>query len=399
MGRTETTEQKRLQRTCPSCGCLVGQCFGSLQYALYDDCPLSRQVEVVSCQRCALVFYDTASSAGDYAAYYGSFLYYATGDIPGSGGLSEDERRRYRETATILFRHGPSGKHPVLDVGCAKGGLLDTLHDLGCRNVAGIDLLPRNVASVNQRIDGEPARLGSVENIPFPDGTMGAVVVSHVLEHVYSIAEAIAEIRRVLIGGGLLFVEVPNAAHYPTYDEARPWDLLYEHINHFDVGQLASVFCPCGFELLERGTKMMATGCAGGHCLYALFRKTGARTSPASDRTLGPVLRGCLRPNPRTLETIERLASRRTPLYVWGLSSYMLHMLAQSPLSRCQIEGLLDGNAFKQTKTIDGIVVTSPAVLEHGAGPDAVVVPTGPYSQEMVSRLECSDFAGEVVVV
>ena len=399
MGTTGTTERHQVRRACPSCGHRCAQCFGPLHYALYDDCPLSRRVEVVSCERCGLAFYDTASGASEYAAYYESFLYYATGDTPGSGGLSADERRRYRETATILSRYDPSEKHTILDVGCAKGGLLETLRGTGWKEVAGIDLLPQNVRNINERLDGEPARIGSLERIPFGRQTVGAVVVSHVLEHIYQITEAVSELKRVLIDDGLLFVEVPAGTHYPTYDEARAWDLLYEHINHFDIGQLTNIFCSRGFERIESGTKMMATGCAGGHCLYALFRKTGAATPLVPDRALDPVLRNCLRPNPGTLEALDRLAARRTPLYVWGLSSHMLNMLAQSPLSRCRIEGLLDGNAFKQSKTIDGSAVRSPAVLEQRPAPDAVVVPTGPYSGEMVSHLRHIGFTGEAVVV
>jgi Methyltransferase domain len=48
-----------------------------------------------------------------------------------------------------------------------------------------------------------------LEDIPHPDGSFGAVIASHVLEHVPDDRRAMREIRRVLAPGGWAIVQVP----------------------------------------------------------------------------------------------------------------------------------------------------------------------------------------------
>ena len=57
--------------------------------------------------------------------------------------------------------------------------------------------------------DPEPVEIGRLEDLvelPFPDGTAGAVVAAGALEHVFEPSKAVEEMARILAPGGLLVV-------------------------------------------------------------------------------------------------------------------------------------------------------------------------------------------------
>ena len=67
------------------------------------------------------------------------------------------------------------------------------------------------------------ALVADAHQIPFPDESFDAVVAQAVLEHVLDPARVVAEIRRVLKPGGLVYAETPflQAVHAGAYDFTR----------------------------------------------------------------------------------------------------------------------------------------------------------------------------------
>jgi SAM-dependent methyltransferase len=94
---------------------------------------------------------------------------------------------------------------PILDAGCGTG--LNLRH-LPAGSV-GLDINPRNVETVAQRLPLQRCILGDVEAMPFEDDSFGTVVCTEVLEHVPEPRRALAEIHRVLAPGGVLIGSVP----------------------------------------------------------------------------------------------------------------------------------------------------------------------------------------------
>ena len=129
-------------------------------------------------------------------------------DDPGKGGRI---LRRRLADAVALLGDGPGD---VLDVGMGAGRLCAELVERGW-TVMGIDLSPAMVEAARQRLPAIAERLyvGSIDRLPFGDGTFDAVAATGVLEYATDDLDgATRELARVLRPGGRAVVSFPNHA-------------------------------------------------------------------------------------------------------------------------------------------------------------------------------------------
>jgi SAM-dependent methyltransferase len=112
-------------------------------------------------------------------------------------------RNRRRTVKKLLRRY--KAQTPMLDAGCGTGLNLASMP----AGSTGIDLNPRNLDLIRQRLPEQCVVQGDIESMPFDDESFSTVVCTEVLEHVPYPATALAEIRRVLKPGGVLIGSVP----------------------------------------------------------------------------------------------------------------------------------------------------------------------------------------------
>ena len=100
-----------------------------------------------------------------------------------------------------------------LDVGCGQGAYVARMRQLGF-DVSGIDVSPGQILLAARNVGAPGAvRVGSVLEIPAADVSFDFLYVINVLHHLSSVEEqkrAFAELFRVLVPGGLLFVHEIN---------------------------------------------------------------------------------------------------------------------------------------------------------------------------------------------
>jgi 2-polyprenyl-6-hydroxyphenyl methylase/3-demethylubiquinone-9 3-methyltransferase len=117
----------------------------------------------------------------------------------------------------LLHVLGPLEGRRVLDLGCGKGRFARHLERLGA-TVVGLDLSRAMLAKAPEihRVRGTARRL------PFGDTSFDHVVAIETLEHVPMRAEreALAEMARVLVPGGLAVIVDKNAG---SLNAKRPW--------------------------------------------------------------------------------------------------------------------------------------------------------------------------------
>jgi ubiquinone/menaquinone biosynthesis C-methylase UbiE len=96
----------------------------------------------------------------------------------------------------------------MLDVGCAKGYLVQAFRDSGVEGY-GIDIseyaITQASASIRENLSVVDV---ATQDLRFPDGSMDLVTAVGSLDYVRDVSHALSEIRRVLKKDGLLFVTV-----------------------------------------------------------------------------------------------------------------------------------------------------------------------------------------------
>jgi SAM-dependent methyltransferase len=204
---------------------------------------------VYLCGYCRLLFLEPTYE--DLRRYYRE-EYRKSHDYKPGEKLSAEERCSISqplmlEAAHVFKDNVPSGSS-VLEIGCSSGGFLS--HLVGDYDCFGNEWNPEDAAFV--RDVGEiPCEEGYLDEI-YPDQTFGAIAAIQVFEHVTDPVEWLKQVRTRLIGGGYLYMEVPNAndllvSAYDIPEYKRFW-YRQPHVTYWNADVLASILTSMGFE-------------------------------------------------------------------------------------------------------------------------------------------------------
>lgn len=129
-----------------------------------------------------------------------------------AGAYARDEGNAYNalyERPAVLAALGAVAGRRVLDAGCGAGALGVELEARGA-TVAGLDVSPEMAAIARAR--GLEAAVGDLRDpLPFGDGAFDAAVASLVLHYVRDWEPVLAELARVVAGGGPIVL----STHHP----------------------------------------------------------------------------------------------------------------------------------------------------------------------------------------
>lgn len=182
----------------------------------------------------------------------------------------------------LLARHAPGADHPVLDIGCGTGHMLEVLEDRGYK-VVGLDLRPEGLRATKHSRPAASLSLAAATHLPFPDNHFGAVMLLDVLEHTDDTAAA-REAQRVLRPGGYAFVSVPALPFLWSFrDEAAG------HLRRYTKGRLLQVFSEA--ELRVQDVRYFQCLLLPLLVASRLLGRSGPATRDLEDRSL-PILNG-----------------------------------------------------------------------------------------------------------
>ncbi len=116
----------------------------------------------------------------------------------------------------------------MLDVACAFGYGTAALKGLGDAPpwVVGIERDEGHVRHARRCYPWLPLMRADALNLPFVDGSVDAVVMLDIVEHIADPAAVLAEARRVLRPGGCLVVSVPHRGPLTALDPNNVYDAL-----------------------------------------------------------------------------------------------------------------------------------------------------------------------------
>lgn len=116
--------------------------------------------------------------------------------------------QRSQIISLVLKRIGEMNYSAVLNVGCGRGELLESLlMEHPDARTCGIDLSERKILIAAQRL-GESAELtvGDAETLPYPDGSFDLVICGNSIRRCPNPTRAINQFYRVLKAGGILIL-------------------------------------------------------------------------------------------------------------------------------------------------------------------------------------------------
>jgi len=252
-GKDETADAPLATRPrpeCPSCGQRGAPLYGDLSDRAFDTVGSWDYVRC-SASNCDVVWMDPVVTEAEISKAYRTYYTHADAARGTAGGVDPPRLRPFlgvlRDLRMLHLRrlgYGPAPSPPrrllarvvqallatlpgvrdalddtachlrapepgarFLEIGFGSGQQLRRMRALGW-TVTGIDIDPAVVDAARAR--GMDVHLGQLAEQRFADGSFDAVYASHVIEHVHSPFDLLAECSRILKPGGMLVILTPN---------------------------------------------------------------------------------------------------------------------------------------------------------------------------------------------
>jgi 2-polyprenyl-3-methyl-5-hydroxy-6-metoxy-1,4-benzoquinol methylase len=230
-------------------------------------------LQVVLCPKCGLVWNDPRPSAEALAAYYREEY---RQDYKGT--LEPKPRHTLRAARVAVercrqLREELTRGETVLDLGAGGGEVVYVLRQLGFP-ASGIEPNAGYAGFARERLE-VPVISGSWQESSIEPGSLSAVTLFHVMEHLDSPLQAMRLIRGWLRTGGLLWIEVPNVE---AVCQAPSHRFHRAHLYNFNDATLAALGRKAGFDVVRTFTS------TDGGNVTAVLRKT--ETSKATSPSL-----------------------------------------------------------------------------------------------------------------
>jgi SAM-dependent methyltransferase len=359
------------------------------RFLLPQNHPLADGYEVVCCEGCGFVYADSAVKQEDYDRFYASFSKYEDKKTATGGGESPSDAHRLAETAECIADFLPNRGARILDIGCANGGMLQRLKGLGFAKVCGFDL-PAGCVE-NTRSLGIEAHFGSVTQHPPGVGPFDLVILSHVMEHLRDLHQAVRGVERLLDRGGSIYIEVPDAAEYASHVVAPFQDFNTEHINHFSMRSMENLMGLLGFAGRKQGQKVFdSTPGMTYPAHYGFWSKTGpAGFKIQRDEDLVNRIREYITRSRAMMEQmdarLQKVLAKSPEVIVWGTGQLAMKLLVETSLAHAKIVAFIDGNPINVGKKLQGIEIQSPSQL--AGHPQPIIITTTLHQQAIADRI------------
>ena len=370
-----------LQRICPICGCKEAEILYEINFAKAKEEFIPEHYDIVACNDCGFIFNNTNWVQEDYDKYYSDTTKYSSAFTSGAGGLSELDKIRYNDIIDRIEKF-INKDSSIVDIGCAKGGLLRTFQDRGHNNLYGIEASHDAIENLKQyNIEGKDSSIFDITNI---NKKFDVVIVSQVLEHIYDLKNVKYILENILNDNGILYIDIPDGTSYIKNKLAAYYYFDLEHINHFSLITLEYLFD--NLKLVEKDSFYFNNvSNIKSYIIYGIFQK-GAKPviNKSKDyESINKMKEYINYSNKIDKYTIDNIDNTKST-YCWGFGAFLRRILLDKKyFSNCIINGIIDKNeSFSGKKIIDykcnEIEVFTPNIVKNT---DNIIITSVLYSE------------------
>lgn len=375
-------------RLCPICDNNDVDFLHYQKFMLPEGHPLSDGYSVVCCEKCGFVYADTAVTQHDYDGFYAKYSKYEDNKTSGGGATASWDLTRLQETASTIAHFLPTKNARILDVGCANGGLLACLKNLGYDNLCGIDPSPTCATNTRQQYNIE-AYTGSLSALPIKIGLFDCVTLSHVFEHICELKDACEALIQLVKPGGLVYMEVPDATRYTDYSMSPFQDFNTEHINHFSQQCMSNLLQQYGLVCENENQKTILSAPNMPYpATYGIYRKLALVTNLpplVKDVTLKSAINAYIVQSQKVLDIInlkiQKALQTSEEVIVWGTGQLAMKLLAETSLAGAKVAAFVDGNPINQGKMLRGSPILAPEQVKDLSG--SIIITSILHQQEI----------------
>jgi len=296
-----------------------------------------------------------------------------------------------RQVQLLTSRFVTGFKGRALDIGCSMAYALSILKNQGW-DVVGIDPSDWCIRQ-SKALLGVDVKKGFIsEDLLDEVGTVDAIILSHVLEHLVEPGDALALIRNTLADDGVLYIEVPNLIHHIHL----PGYFAFEHVNYFTPVTLTNLAQRAGFDV-ETLDQFDNAGFKSSYpVMGATLRKTNKSFSLASDVVAARAVMQDYRLHvPGTLarlnDRINHALCHTRPgrLAIWGAGIHTSQLMSDTVLAGVPLQCIYDNNIKKAGQTLNGVpICVFPADPEDArAEVDGILISSLAFEDEIFDQL------------
>lgn len=348
---------------------------------------LLRGYRVVSCDRCGFCFADDIPDQAAFDRWYRDMSKYEHGDR--AGQESAYDRSRFQHVAAIVREFVPARDSRILEIGCAAGGLLNVLREMGYTQLAGVDPSPA-CAEAARRLHGLNVSAATLNGLAPADGPWDFLILGGVLEHIRDLDGAVRKLAALIPTGGRVFLAVPDAARYSQGTDAPFQEFSLEHINFFGPTSLTNLMGRYGFrDIGTRRTLLEVSVRTITPVLFAAYELEGVTRVPTRDTETVADLKEYIRQSSaqdrQIHEVIDSVVRAGRPLVVWGTGAHTLRLLATSRLGEAKIVAFVDANPKYHGQTLRSAPIIPPAEARRFDAP--ILVSSRVYQAEILALI------------
>ena len=384
----------KLKRICPICNCDDGEKLYEINFAKSKNEFIAEHYDIVSCYNCGFIFNNTEWTQRDYDKYYSETSKYANNFTSGAGGLSDLDLIRYNDVINRIEQF-INKKSSILDIGCAKGGLLRTFKDRGYNNLYGIE--PSEDAINHLKTFGIDGKCLSLFEANKLNKKFDVVILTQVLEHIFDLERMKSILKDLLNEDGILYVDIPDGTSYIKNNLNSYYYFDLEHINHFSNDTLKYLLNDLETIKIDNSYFDNVSDIKA-YIIYGIFKnsKDINRDVLSLDKMKEYIEESDIKDN--YLINIDNTK----PTYLWGFGAYLRRLLLDYRyFNNINIAGIIDKNKslnglkIKNYKN-DELEIFNPDILKNNIDANIIITSVLYSKQIEADLLRDNSFRGKI---